>query len=391
MAEDNTRLLHPAADVFLEHLLSHVDEENDKIHDYNMNLKSARDILTKVELILQDGTVLFATQLTQSSLLDYDGHEGHQCDIGITLNSDGRPLLNFSSGDLRMMGRTVGSLGGHVELTAVRYIDSTILLRFSLSHHIVLEGILRGLSADDFACFVNKSYTNSKIGNFLTTGSGLNNATTLTFTPIILMVEISQTLQSTLEFIGQRPSQESVMSNLEAIANGYKLNSPPSEILILSTIAAVGCNDERLRLLAYTQLLKHDNSSLISIQEMLGLVEIIHPLFTINVSLKDGKLCNCGDNNQVWRVGLYDNAVPHSVIRHSMNKLRVYLAGMILPTTSVFFSTGADLDGFRASSVNGTEIIGLMFRSGLVDVVQLLVEFPLSCVQSNLRALGVDV
>ena len=124
---------------------------------------------------------------------------------------------------------------------------------------------------------------------------------------------------------------------------------------------------------------------------MLGLVEIVHPLFTINVSLKDGKLCNCGDNNQVWRVGLYDNAVPHSVIRHSMNKLRVYLAGMILPTTNVFFSTGADLDGFRASSVNGTEIIGLMFRSGLVDVVQLLVEFPLSCVQSNLWALGVDV
>jgi hypothetical protein len=387
MAEDNTRLLHPAADVFLEHLLSHVDEENDKIRNCNMNLKSARDILTKVELILQDGTVLFAAQLTQSSLLDYDGH---QCDIGITLNSDGCPLLNCS-GDLRMMGRTVGSLGGHVELTAVRYIDSTILLRFSLSHHIVLEGILRGLSADDFACFVNKSYTNSKIGNFLTTGLGLHNATTLTFTPIILMVEISQTLQSTLELIGQRPSQESVMSNLEAIANGDKLNSPPSEMLILSTIAAVGCNDERLRLLAYTQLLKHDNSSLVRIQEMLGLVEIVHPLFTINVSLKDGKLCNRGDNNQVWRVGLYDNAVPHSVIRHSMNKLRVYLAGMILPTTNVFFSTGADLDGFRASSVNGTEIIGLMFRSGLVDVVQLLVEFPLSCVQSNLRALGVDV
>jgi hypothetical protein len=74
-----------------------------------------------------------------------------------------------------------------------------------------------------------------------------------------------------------------------------------------------------------------------------------------------------------------------------MNKLRVFLAGMLLTTSNVFFSTGADLDGFRASSINGTEIIGLMFHSGLVDVVQLLVELPLSCVQSNLRAIGVDV
>lgn len=395
MAKDNTRLLHPAADVFLEHLLSHVDEENDKIRDCNMNLKQARDILTEIELVLHDGTVVFVAQLTQSSLLDYDGHESHQCDIGITLDTDGFPLLNFSSGDLHMMGRTVGCLGGHVELTAVRYIDSTILLRFSLSRHIVLEGILRGLTSDDFACFVNKSYTNSHVGNFLKTGMGLHNATTLTFTPVILLIELSQRLQSTLELIGQVPSQETVMNNLtsqiEAIANGYKLIFPPSNMLILSSIAAVGCNDERLKLLAQNQLLMHDNSSLVWIQEMLGMVEIVHPFFTINVSLKGGKLCNRSDNSQVWRVGLHDNAVPHSVIRHSMNKLRVYLAGMILPTTNVFFSTGADLDGFRASSVDGTEIIVLMFRSGLVDVVQLLVEFPLSCVQSNLRALGVDV
>lgn len=59
MAKDNSRLLHPAADVFLEHLLSHVDEENDKIRDCNMNLKQARDILTEIELVLHDGTVVF--------------------------------------------------------------------------------------------------------------------------------------------------------------------------------------------------------------------------------------------------------------------------------------------------------------------------------------------
>jgi hypothetical protein len=393
--DDKPQLMHPAADIFLEQLLIHVDEENDKIRECNMHLKPARDILTEIELILHDGTVVFAAQLTQSFLLDYDGPEGHQCDIGITLNTAGCPLLNFTSGDLKMMGRTVGCLGGSVELMAVRYIDSTILLRFSLSQHIVLEGILQGLSADDFACFVTKSYTNSHIVNFLTTGMGLHNATTLTFTPVILLVELSQRLQSTLELIGQRPSQESVMDNLtsqiEAIVNGYKLISPPSEMLILSTIAAVGCNDERLKLLAQNQLLKCDNSSLIRIQEMLGMVEIVHPFFTINVSLMNGKLCNRSDNSQVWRVGLYDTAVPHSVIRHSMNKLRVFLAGMLLTTSNVFFSTGADLDGFRASSVNGTEIIGLMFHSGLVDVVQLLVELPLSCVQSNLRAIGVDV
>ncbi|KAL3794513.1 hypothetical protein ACHAW5_001323 [Stephanodiscus triporus] len=413
MATDQYRL-HPAVHIFLDHLLSDVEDENENLQESNKLLESACDFLTKVELHLRGGFVM-STAMTRSFVMD--GHDDYRCGIGIPIDADEnnpRPLLDFSGCDFRMMGQTVGTLSGLVTILDIRA-DGTIHLRIHLSGQCALEGVLRNLSVEDFACFSDRVYSSRHITMYLMTGVGLQHAASVTFTPVIFLLEISPMLQRTLKLVGLLPSLDSVKNDLVchfagvgdvtkrsrllcAISrNGWKNErtlSLQSEKLLLSTVAAVGHGqtDEILVLLAKNQLLKYNHCGLCQIQKMIGMVEITHPGFNVKVSLKDGKLHD-NDGYPVWRILLPEEATPASKSRHSLMKIKLYLAGMPLPLTNIsygFSPNRIDLDWFEATSDNGTKIY---CRPYLYEFyfVNAILDIPLSSVRSILGVLGVDV
>lgn len=402
MSNDQYRF-HKAADIFRDRLLSDVEDESEMLRESSKLLESIRDIFTKVEIHLRDGHII-SKALTRSFVND-----SRRC-VVIPIDadeSDPRPLSDFSEGNLQMMGRTVGSLSGLVTQLLDILADGTILLRMSLSGHCEVEGVLRNLSVEDFASFADKSYSNRQITVYLMTGAGLRNAASLTFTPTLVLLEISPMLQAALKFIGQLPSVESIKNDLMCHFAEVGSVTCSQDLLnifqdfpgLLSTVAAVGHTDVILGLLAENQLLKYDHRGLNRIQKMIGMIEISLPGFNAIVSLKDGTLCD-HDGHSVWRNTISKKASPTSICRDSLTTMEVFLAGIPLPLTNTSLGlsrNGIDLDWFCATLFNGTKIHCRIYCSGVTvfldsaGFVKITIDSPLSCVQSVLGMLGVDV
>jgi hypothetical protein len=401
---NNQHRLHPAADIFRDHQLSAVEDENEMLRESNKLLES---IFMAVELHLRDGCVT-STALTRSFV--FNCQDNCCYNVGIPIDADEsnpRPLSDFSEGSLQMMGRTIGTLPGPVTLLDIRA-NGAILLRISLSGQCAVEGVLRNLSVEDFAYFADKLYSNRQITLYLMKGVGLRNAASLTFTPMLFLLEISPMLQATLKFIGLLPSLESIKNDLMCHFAGVSNAIWSSEVFftifqnfpgLLSTVAAVGHTDAILGLLAENQLLNYDHCGLSRIQEMIGMVEIVHAGFNAVVSLKDGALHH-HDGHSVWRNMITKEASPTSICRGSLTKIEVFLAGIPLPVTHFSLGlslNGIDIDSIRATLGNGTKIhcriycSGFNFYHGPVGFVDISIDSPLSCVQNVLRMLGVDV
>jgi hypothetical protein len=141
-----------------------------------------------------------------------------------------------------MMGRTVGTLSGLVEPLLDKDIraDGTILLRMSLSGHCEVEGVLRNLGVKYFASFADKSYSSNH--NVPDTGVGLRNAASLTFTPTLVLLEISPMLQDTLSPLPSLKSiKNELMCHFADVANvTCERNIFQDFPGLLSTVAAVG-------------------------------------------------------------------------------------------------------------------------------------------------------
>jgi hypothetical protein len=175
-----------------------------------------------------------------------------------------RPLSDFGDGDIRAMGRTIGTLPG-LGITLLGIHTSG-----TLSEQCAVVGGLRNLSDWDYSRFVDKTCSNHEIMEFLRTGVGLQSGSSITFTPIMLLFEISPMLQRTLDFINSRPSLESAKDDLTYHVTGEGTRysqigqkseqtlSSESEELLLSTVAAVGHTHEILGLLAQNRQLKYD-------------------------------------------------------------------------------------------------------------------------------------
>jgi hypothetical protein len=408
MAKDQYRL-HPAADIFRDQLLSKVDDENQKLRGTNRRLESVQEIFTNVKLHLHGGYVM-STTLTRSFVTDC--HVNRSYDVCIPVDENEMrsfPLLNFSDGTIQLMGQTMGTLPGHVTLLGI-HTTGTIFMRFSLSGCAV-EGALRNLTIEDFRHFVDKSYSNAQINMFLETGVGLQNATSMAFTPMTLLLEISPTLQRTLEFINQRPSLESAKNDLLCHVAGrvtrrsrvlFNISrdgsmsdhnfSSESEDMIISTVAAVGYTNEILELLAENHLLKYDHCGLCKMQEMIDMVEITHPGFNLTISLGDGKLYHCPDGRPFWRVSLTTTETSTSIREHSLSTTEIFLAGMPFILSSPGEVHGVDLSWiwFYNETTMSCHI-----RVDYVDnfpcTVDITVDFPLYCLHRILRVLGIDV
>jgi hypothetical protein len=269
-------MMPQAVDVFRNHLLDGFDDENRKLQSIKLLKAAVVDIFTKVELRLRDGSYhVYITKIKEN---------GFFC---IPIASYPRPLMDFKSAEVRMMGQTVGTLPMGLFLSVQQGADGKLYLNFNVSPQCTVKGYLDGLSDEDFADFIaDTAHAERQISTYLQTGTGLQNAAAVTFTPTSFALKMSPTFHQTLTTFGQRPSRESIknelMSKLAAkssqddglvclVENEFEHQS---EDLILSTLAAFGHTDHMLNVLVENRMLRTENSVLRQVQEMIGTVEI---------------------------------------------------------------------------------------------------------------------
>jgi hypothetical protein len=406
MAKDQYQL-HPAADIFRDQLLCKVKDEIEDLRRANERLESSRKIFTNVKLHLRDGHVV-STALTRSiamyerKWIELDAGESHP-----------RPLSDFGDGDIRAMGQTIGTLPGRDIMVWCSQANGTIVVRFSLSKQCAVQGELRNLSDGDYSRFVDETYSDRDIMEFLRSGVGLQNGMSIMFTPTKFLLVISPMLERTLKFIHSRPSLESTKGDLAYQVTGegsrhlqvgheseHTTFFSESEELVLSTIAAVGYTDEILGLLSQNRQLKYDQCGCFKIQDMIGMVEIVHDRFDFKFSLMDGNLHDNRDGQPVWRVFITEKAMTTSTSRlaNSLRQMKVFLAGMPL-RISLGGEPVNEADGvvIRATSDNGTVIYYRFYLGSYLRLseyffnLDVTVDFPLSCVRRILKVLGVHV
>jgi hypothetical protein len=397
--------MHQAVDVFRNHLLDGFDDENRKLRQTTKLLKAAVvDIFTKVELRLRDGSV-YITEFKEDSL--------SHIPIDPTIP---RPLVNFKSAEVRLMGQTVDTLPMALFFLSVQQgADGKIYLIFQLSPQCTVKGYLDGLSDEDFADFTDTAHAERQISTYLQTGTGLQNAAAVTFTPTSFALKMFSTFHQTLTTFGQRPSRESVHNDLmsklavrksslhaglvsqdeDVLQSKYQ-----SEDLILSTFAAFGHTNDMLNLLVENRLAKNEYFFLSQIQEMIGTVEISHPGFNTKAFLKDGWLDNNKEGVLVWRIDVTTNAIPLSITIDNIYRLKVSVSGIrMLLGTGIDIAVapswnGIDIDGFSMRWENGIRVDGSVYSTdsdsflNSVGDVDITVDLPLSVIQNTLVALG---
>ena len=402
--------LHPAGEVFRDHVISQVKAENMMLHRCNSQIEPSRDFLTKISISLRNVNV--ETQLLPGNIHSDDY-------VSIPIKTKPLPLLEFAVGEVSMVGQRIGYLPGNAHLLmGVR--ANSILLRFCLSTKVALEGVLHGLSVEDFARFENKTYSSDYISTFLSSGRGLQNPDSITFTPLMMLLDVSSELQSTLKLLTPLPSLETVTKDLTCqvqVSNTSWWESTakekprsklplfaPSEDSRLATVAAFGCTDVQMEILAENHLLSLENNRLRQIQDNIGTVVVSHPAFRIKASLKNGNVAHTVEGEEIWRILITENVVPESIDRRNISRLAMSISGVRMTRATLRVlpaRAGEDqqqLACFWSLFDNGIKMTTNIYPSQDLlsphigtGFAEMTIDFPLNTVSHILEVLGVQV
>jgi len=380
------------------HLLSEVKDENRKLGGDNKHLEAVCDFFTKIELRLRDGHVITIALIETST-----GDDSDDDYLSVLVDSGPMPLSAFRSGKVSMLGQNIGLFPGDNHLALGIRRNGAILLRFALSNHCAVDGILQGLSNEDYSRLKKRTFVDTRpITQYLKSGLGLHNPAAIAFIPTVVVFDISSELRSTLKLLGPLPSREDVKNSLvEYLRNprAYSYEIPhlllpgftSSDVMRTSIVAALGQSDSQAELLTANFVLKNESSCLMQIQEMIASVKVCHPAFDVRLSLTDGTLHR---GPLVWGIGCTVKVRQGCVTNYNICSLAMFHSGMRLKMerlqTSVY-QTGA-LFNFTMTFVGGLMVSGIIHNvtSECIDMIYVNVGFPLSSVQNILDLLGVD-
>ena len=403
--------LHPAGEVFRDHVISQVKTENKMLHTCNTQIEPARDFLTKISISLRN--VNLETELQPDDIHSEDY-------VSIPINTKPLPLLEFAVGGVTMVGQRIGYFPGNAHLLMGVRADS-ILLRFCLSTKCAIEGVLHGLSVVDFDRFKNKIYSSNHISNFLSSGRGLENPGAVAFKPLMVLLDVSSSLQTTFNLLDPLPSLETITKDLtcqvqisntswwESTAKKKPRRSQlplfaPSDDSRLATVAAFGYTDVQMKILAKNHLLSLENNRLRQIQERIGTVAVSHPAFRIKASLKNGIVAHTVEGGEIWRILITEHVVPDSVTRRNISSLAMTISGvrMTRATLRVLPATAGEdqqqLACFWSLFDNGIKMTTNIYSSQDLlsphvgtGFAEMTIDFPLHIVTPILEVLGVQV
>ena len=441
---------HPASGVFLNHQLSWIDNESRKLRGSIKHLRATLDFFAKIEISLRDGGHVMSTSLLDNRVKFLECGQGIQIDP-----TTPRPLMDFISCTVRMMGQTASilpMLGFRVYVINRNHNNGKIKLTFWVSKGGFF-GELKGLSNEDTARLIaNRSYAERQISTYLQTGVGLQNAASVTFTPLALALEISPILLKTLSSLYQFTNRESIKNELTSklavksindIGHAVKssLNKGPvrseqqlietlaahndhyhsnllsmmvlnqeglrcnnmdvnesrhqSQELIMSTLAAFGHTNDKLNLLVDNRLVKNEYYFLREVQEMMGMVEIDHPGLHFKVSLRDGWVEPGFE--ECWHCSIDTYADSPELLKRvsdsSPCNLRVSLSGVRLRTEAEWGDSnndGFEVIGFTSILENGVDIISGDLHANLdTGETEIRLDFTQSCIESILALFGI--
>ena len=441
--------LHPSGEVFRDHLMTQVKTENKVsgdimlflfvffVHQYfahkkltpqhpiskmlrarNKQIGPARDFLTKITIRLRNA-VFLETKLPPIMDIQYYS----ACDsVSCPIKSEPLPLMEFADGEVSMLGQSVGYFPGSRRITLLENRVNSILVRFCLSNKCSLEGVLQGLSDEDMASYETKQYASClshRIIMFLSSGRGLENPGAISFTPLMIHLDVST---STLKLLTPLPSLETIIKDFTFQVNMFNsswrqsrtakkkprpklpLFTPMSEDSRLTTLAALGCTDIQMEILAENRVLSLENNRMRLMQEYISTVIVSHPAFTIKVSLKNGVVANTVEGEEIWRIFITGNVAPESINIRNISRLAMSISGVRMKPATLRtrpFRAGDDQlacfwSRFRNGVMLKTNIYpsqDLLFPhiSAGLAVIVMTIDFPLNTVSHILEVLGVQV
>mmetsp|Transcript_32724 Transcript_32724/g.70636 ORF Transcript_32724/g.70636 Transcript_32724/m.70636 type:complete len:427 (+) Transcript_32724:215-1495(+) len=366
--KENQIALHPAADAFLNELLTEVAEENNKLKGDVGRLQTACDFLGSIEFRFGSGShrVISAT-IGQSSI----SHNpiGLSC-LCVPVDSGPRRLSDFGSGRLIMSGQSVGEFPGAIDTITTVSDDGVVYVRFIISTHIVVEGELQGLSQEDFLSFEDGSFEDDLVISFMTTGEGLQNPSNIVFVPRMIFMIVTNDLRETIRVLGPLPRFESEYSPEPLPVNPsdfieYPPQSPydKSRLTIIASLSDFA--DCQMVLLDENRVLKTLSCRLSKIEERIGTVKISNTVEETNFSLKDGGPGNDVDGFPVWQYSLRMSGASESIIlANNLHFLEIFVSGICSDLKRMEIHVTMDEDEtktkhFSATFENGAKLFGV--------------------------------
>ena len=107
--------------------------------------------------------------------------------LSVSIDPDHQLLSSFASAEVTVMGEIIGHFPGDIHVCGVR-LDNAIIVRICLSSQCAVEGVIKGLSDEDYSQCKRKVISGKDIKGFLANGVELQNANAVTFTPTMLFV-----------------------------------------------------------------------------------------------------------------------------------------------------------------------------------------------------------
>mmetsp|Transcript_32725 Transcript_32725/g.70638 ORF Transcript_32725/g.70638 Transcript_32725/m.70638 type:complete len:427 (+) Transcript_32725:215-1495(+) len=366
--KENQIALHPAADAFLNELLTEVAEENNKLKGDVGRLQTACDFLGSIEFRFGSGShrVISAT-IGQSSI----SHNpiGLSC-LCVPVDSATRRLSDFGTGRVFMSGQIVGKFPGNPDGIMTIGEDDGLHLKFIIAAHIVVEGEIRGLSQEDLLRFEDGSFGENLILSFMRTGRGLQNPNDIVFVPMMMFMVITDDVQETIRVLGPIPTIERENSTEPLPVNPsdfieFPPQSPSDESRRTIIASLSGCTDWHMVLLDKNRDLKTLSYRLSKIEDRIRTVEISNTVEETNFSLKDGGPGNDVDGFPVWQYSLRMSGASESIIlANNLHFLEIFVSGICSDLKRMEIHVTMDEDEtktkhFSATFENGAKLFGV--------------------------------
>lgn len=193
----------------------------------------------------------------------------------MSIDPDHQLLSSFASAEVTVMGEIIGHFPGDIHVCGVR-LDNAIIVRICLSSQCAVEGVIKGLSDEDYSQCKRKVISGKDIKGFLANGVEPQNANAVTFTPTILFVNaLVDKLRSAIRYYSPLSLYEVENHLIRHVwnANTTERKASPSDMCDLSTpvalsssddlrlftLAALGFTYSQMEMLAKNHMLKREN------------------------------------------------------------------------------------------------------------------------------------
>lgn len=307
-----------AYEIFTNHLLTGICDENKNLSRENEILQPLRDFLNDVHIELVTGAFnFFVDELAKSKIekgFIVESSDDFNLRIIIPFECEPRPLACFggeNSVRIKISNQSAGIFSAvldHVVLVVLEEEDS-ILLALPVSRSAFIEGKITGLSRGDMRRIKNKTCGENEIIEYLRTGHGLESPDIL-FAPSSVDIVLDKPLLQTYDLLHSDYSDTFAHQTYdsEMLAAAISLYQTASKMHILSN----------------HRVLNSENIILSKIRSKISAIEVDYDSAKIQFNFDDGHVGEDSYGVPVWMISLPDVSISFDEI----NTLALHVSGI---------------------------------------------------------------